>query len=136
MAAFNKFNATALDFLTGKHNLLTDTIRFMLTNVLPVATNAAKADITEIAAGGGYVAGGPQITVSSVTQAAGVAKAVFADTTITATGAVATARYVVPYNATSGRLLGWYDYGVSFTMQAGESFVTDFDDANGALQAS
>jgi hypothetical protein len=134
MATFNKFNAFVEDLAEKVHNLQSDTLRVMLTNVAPVATNANKADITEIAAGNGYVAGGPQTTVSSSAQTAGTYKLVLADTVITATaGPIAQARYAVLYNATAGRLIAWWDYGSSFVLNAGETLTVDFDDATGVF---
>lgn len=58
MATFNKFNAFVQDLTRKVHNLNSDTLKILLTNVAPVATNAVKADLTEIAAGNGYTAGG------------------------------------------------------------------------------
>ena len=58
MPAFNKFNSFVEARGRGVHNLHADTLKVMLTNVAPVAANAVKADITEIAAGAGYSAGG------------------------------------------------------------------------------
>ena len=58
MATFNKFNQFVEDRANGVHNLGTDTLKFMLTNTAPVATNSVKADITEITAGSGYTAVG------------------------------------------------------------------------------
>ena len=57
MANFNKFNAFVADVANKVHNLGSDTLKVLLTNTAPVATNAVKADLTEIAAGNGYSAG-------------------------------------------------------------------------------
>ena len=57
MATFNKFNAFVEAVAEGKHDLGADTLKMMLTNVAPVATNSVKTDLTEIAAGNGYTAG-------------------------------------------------------------------------------
>lgn len=65
MAAFNKFNAFVEAVAEKVHNLGADTLKVMLTNVAPVATNSVKADLTEIAAGNGYTAGGTAATISS-----------------------------------------------------------------------
>jgi hypothetical protein len=42
----------------------------------------------------------------------------------------------VLYNATpaAGNLIGYYDYGTSLTITAGNSFQVQFDPANGVLQ--
>ena len=134
MAVFNKFQSFVEAVAEKQHNLQSDTLRVMLTNTAPVATNAVKADITEVAAGNGYATGGPQVTQSSSAQTAGTYKLVVADTVITASGGpIASARYAVLYNATSGALIGWWDYGATFTLASGETLTVDFDDAAGVL---
>lgn len=117
------------------HNLGSDTIKWMLSNTLPVAANAVKADITEIAAGNGYVAGGPTITITSSLQAAGLYKLVGNDSVITASGPVGPFRYAVLYNATpaAGNLIGWQDYGASISLANLETFTLDLDQVNGIL---
>src|ERR1700716_2428459 len=71
MATFNKFNAFVADVANKVHNLGADTLKVMLTNTAPVATNAVKADTPEIAAGNGYTAGGTQATLVSSSQTSG-----------------------------------------------------------------
>jgi hypothetical protein len=58
VATFNKFNQFVQDLATKVHNLNSDTIKVMLSNTAPVATNSVKANITEITAANGYPAGG------------------------------------------------------------------------------
>lgn len=138
MAAFNKFNAFVADMPNKVHNLGSDTIKFLLTNVLPVATNAIKTDITEIAAGSGYTAGGATATLTSSTQSSGTYKyiASLASPTWTATGAMATFRYVVAYNSTaaSGNLIGWWDNGSGVSLTSTQTFTVALDGTNGVLQ--
>ena len=137
MAAFNKFNAFVEAMAEKQHNLQNDTLRVMLTNTLPTATMAVKADVTEIAAGNGYAAGGPQATVVSSAQTGGIYKLTLADTVITAAGGpIGPARYLVLYNATSLGLIGWGDYGATFTLASGETLTVDFDDTNGVMTIS
>ncbi len=137
MAQFNPFDSFLEAAFEKQHNLQGDTLRVMLTNTLPVRTNVVKADIAEIAAGNGYPVGGPQAMVSSSAQAAGKYKLVVADTVITASGgALPPVRYAVLYNATAGLLIAWWDYGISFTMGAGETLVVDFDDADGVINVT
>lgn len=141
MAAYNKFQ-TFVEFLAeAKINLESDTLKVMLTNTAPVATNSLKANITEIAAGNGYVAGGTQAIVSSSTQTAGVYKLVLADVVFTANGgSIGPFRYAVLYDDTPTNpldpLIGWFDYGASVTLADGESITIDFDATNGVLQLS
>jgi hypothetical protein len=137
MAAFNKFSAFVADVANKVHNLGGDTLKVMLSNTAPAATNAVKADIAEIAAGNGYVAGGTAVTVTSSAQTSGTYKLVGNNVTFTASGgAITTFRYAVLYNATpaSGNLIGYWDYGAPVTVTAGNSFQVQFDAANGILQ--
>jgi type IV pilus biogenesis protein CpaD/CtpE len=137
MAAFNKFNAFVADVANKVHNLGADTLKVMLTNTAPVATNAVKTDITEIAAGNGYTAGGTQATLISSTQTSGTYALKLNNVTYTASaGSIGPFRYCVLYNATAAglNLIGWYDYGTNLTITAGNSFQVQFDAANGVLQ--
>ena len=65
MASFNKFQSFVEAVAEKVHNLGSDTLKVMLSNVAPVATNTQKSNITEISAGNGYTAGGTQATISS-----------------------------------------------------------------------
>jgi hypothetical protein len=137
MATFNKFNAFVNDLATKVHNLHSDALKIMLTNVTPVATNAVKADITDIAAGNGYSAGGAAATLVSDGQTSGTYKLVLSQPTFTASGgSIATFRYAVLYNSTaaSGNLIGWWDYGAAVTVTLGNSFQVQTDQTNGVLQ--
>lgn len=137
MAAFNKFNQFVADIATKVHNLNTDTLKVMLTNTAPLATNAIKTDITEITAANGYTAGGNAASFSTGAQTAGTYKLVLNDpATWTASGgSVGPFRYAVIYNSTaaSGNLVGWWDYGSSVTLADGEQFTVDLDQVNGVL---
>lgn len=137
MAVYNKFNAFVNDLATKVHNLHSDTLKIMLSNVAPIATNAVKADITEIAAGNGYSAGGTAATLVSDGQTAGVYKLVLSQPTYTASGGtIATFRYAVLYNSTtvSGNLIGFWDFGGTVTITSGNSFQVITDQSNGVLQ--
>ena len=65
MAAFNKFNQFVADTQNKVHDIGSDTLKFMLTNTAPVAGNSIKSDLTEIAAGNGYAAGGASVAAGS-----------------------------------------------------------------------
>jgi len=130
MSAGQKFTRFALDVGRKVHDLDNDTIKVMLTNVAPVVGNAVKADITEIAAGNGYVAGGfdAQATWSLVS---GVATLVCVDVTITASGGpIGEFRWVVMYNSTpaAGPLIMFWDTGAPQTVTAGNAVKLDFAD--------
>lgn len=135
MASFNKFQQFAEDIAKGVHNLDTGTLKIMLTNVAPVATNSVKADLTEIAAGNGYTAGGTAITTQDAEQSSGLLKLTGDNVVFTASGgAMATFRYVVLYNDTptspADPLIGWWDYGSGITLNTGETFTIDPTTAN------
>lgn len=135
MATFSKFNCFVEDVAEKVHNLGSDTLKVMLTNTAPVATNTVKADLTEISAGNGYTAGGTAATISSSAQTGGTYKLVLADVVFTASGAIGPFRYAVLYNdtSTSDSLIGWWDYGSSITLANGETFTVDFDPTTGVL---
>lgn len=138
MATFNKFNPFVEALAEKVHNLETDTLKVMLSNTAPLATNGVKADITEIAAGNGYTAGGATVTITASSQTSGTYKLVGNDVVFTATGSVGPLRYAVLYNSTpaAGNLIGWWDYGSSVTLASGDTFTVDFDPTNGILQLS
>ena len=142
MAAFQKFNQFIEDVAAGVHNLKTGTthaFKVLLTNTAPVATNAVKADLTEIAAGNGYTAGGAACTFTSGAQTSGVFKLVLADpaTWTAAGGSIGPFRYAVLYNDTptspADPLMAFWDYGSAVTLAAGETFSVDLDQTNGVL---
>lgn len=138
MAAFNKFNAFVDHLAKKTHNLQSDTLKVLLTNTTPVAANAVRADLTEIAVANGYVAGGLQATITSAAQTGGTFKLTLADVVFTAAGGViGPFRYAVLYNDTptspADPLIGWYDYGSSISLQDTETLTVDFDATNGVL---
>lgn len=138
MAVFNKFNQFVEDLSEKVHNLGSDTLKVLLTDTLPVATNSVRADLSELAAGNGYTSGGSAATVVTSEQTAGTYKLTLNDVVFTATGgSVGPFRYAVLYNDTptspADPLIGWYDYGSSVTLLNGETFTVDFDDTNGVL---
>ena len=136
MAAFNKFNSFVQDLGTKVHNLNADTLKVMLTNTLPVATNTVKANITEISAANGYSAGGTAVGTSALANTSGTSKLTGGNVVFTASGGtIGPFRYAVLYNSTtaSGNLIGWFDYGSSITLAATETFTVAWDATNGIL---
>src|SRR6185312_11033249 len=101
MASYNKFKSFVAAIANKSMNLGSDTLKAMLTNSAPVATNTVKSNITEISAGNGYSAGGMTVGTITSTQTSGTYKLVAsADNTLTASGSVGPFRYVVLYDAT------------------------------------
>ena len=139
MASYSKFNTFAADVDQKVHNLSVsaDVLKVMLSNVAPVATNSIFANITDIAAGSGYTAGGTATTITASSQSSGTFKLVCANVVFTASGGtIGPFRYVVLYNSTpaSGPLISWFDYGSSITLNSGDTFAVNFDQANGVFQ--
>jgi hypothetical protein len=137
MAAFNKFNSFVEALAEKKHDLGADTLKVLLTNTAPVATNSVKANLTEISAGNGYTAGGNTASVTSSAQTSGTYKLVLGDpaTWSASGGSIGPFQYAVLYNdtASNDELIGWWDYGSSITLADGESFAVDFDPTTGVL---
>lgn len=128
MVAFNKFNDFVERLGLKVHDLNADTLKVYLSNTAPAATHTVKADIAEITAGNGYTAGGTDIQ-NAWSETAGVATMTGVDVVWTASGgSIGPFRYVILYNDTdaSKRLVGWWDYGSSITLNAGDSFTVDF----------
>lgn len=130
MAAFNKFNQFVEDVGIGVHDLNTGALKIMLTNTAPAAGNAVKADLTEIAAGNGYTAGGATVANSGYSQTSGTGTLTGDDVVFTASGgAIGPFRYAVIYNDTptapADPLIGWWDYGSPVTLADTETFTVD-----------
>lgn len=139
MATFTKFNQFTVDLTAAKHDFSSATYKVMLTNTAPIATNAVKADLTDITAGNGYTAGGTASTITR-SNASGVESVIGTDVVFTATGAVGPFRYAALYNDTQTSpakpLVGFWDYGSAVTMASADTFTVDFDNTNGIFQVS
>jgi hypothetical protein len=136
-----KFNTFVADIANGVHNLGSDALKVVLSDVSPVATNATLADITQIATGTGYPAGGLTTNPVSSSQTGGVYTLLRGNISVTASGgSVGPFRYLVLYNSTPSLplkpLIAWYDYGSEVNLGPGQSFVAAFDPVNGVLQLS
>src|SRR5690349_18626823 len=126
MAAFNKFNVFVGDLAQKVHNLNSVALKIMLTNTSPVATNTVKSNISDLAAGNGYAAGGLTATFVSGNDIAGTYKLVLSPVSWTASGgSIGPFEFAVLYNssAASGNLIGWWDYGVPITLTNGNTFT-------------
>jgi len=132
MATFTKFNSFVEAIAEKKHNLGSDSLVVALTNSAPSASNAILTDITQIS----YTnLSSRALTVSTSAQTSGTYKLVVDDLVLTASGAVATFRYVVIYNdtATNDELIAYFDYGSSVTLASGDTFTLNFDGSAGLL---
>jgi hypothetical protein len=132
MATFNKFQPFVEAVAEKKHNLGSDQLVVALSNSAPSAANAILTDITQIS----YTnLSSRNVTTSASAQTSGTYKLTLTDLVLTASGAVATFRYVILYNdtATNDDLIGWWDYGSAVTLANGETFTIDFDGSSGVL---
>ena len=129
MAGWNKFNDFVEQLAKKQHDLNADTIKVMLTNEQPLATDTVKGDMLEITAGNGYIAGGED-SQNAASEAGGTLTVTAVDITWTAAGGtIGPFRWAVAYNDTGGTkyVVGWYEYGASsITLQIGEQFKLDF----------
>jgi hypothetical protein len=141
--SFNKFYQLTEDLAGGVHKWNVggagpNVLKLMLTNVAPIVTDSVKANLTEIAAGNGYVAGGTPMGNVDCQQVSGVAKLVGDDVIFTASGGpIGPFRYVVIYNDTptspADPLIGWWDYGSSVTLGNGLVFTVNLSQVDGIL---
>ena len=134
MATANKFQDFVEQLGLAKHNLNTDTQKAMLTLTAPVATNSVKADLTEIAAGNGYTAGGEDAQ-NTWAEASGTGTLTGTKIVWTASGgAIANFRYVTLYNDTqtspADPLILWWDYGSTLTINNGETFTVKWNNGD------
>lgn len=133
MAVFNKFQDFVERLGQGVHDFRSTghVLKVYLSNTTPSAsTHAVKADLPEISAGNGYTAGGASIS-NNWTESGGTASLTGTDVSWTASGGtIGPFRYAVLYNDTptspADPLIGWWDYGSSITLNAGETFTVDF----------
>lgn len=103
---------------------------------LATAVDSAAGTITEVTNGNGYTTGGNSATVTRSSQTAGTYTLVLASPSVwTATGAGFTFQYAVLTDSTTSTNVGYWDYGSSQAVAAGESVYVAFDPATGVFQA-
>jgi hypothetical protein len=132
MASFNKFHQFVEDLAKGVHNFTSDstctvTVALCSASNAPVNTYTVLANLTQIS----YTnLSSRVITGVTCEQTTGTVSFTANDLVLTASGSVATFRYVVLYNddptSPADPLIGWYDYGSDVTLNSGETFTIDF----------
>ncbi len=137
MASYNVTKLFAEDIAEGVHDLDTDQLTVALTTQAeaPVAADALLASITPI----NYAnLSSRDITLGASGHSSGTYKLELNNLVLTASGAVATFRWVAIYNfgtaVKTNPLMGFYDHGSDVTLANGETFTIDFSDANGFFQ--
>lgn len=128
MAAYSKFNQFVADVAKKLHDMntgTTDVYKVYLSNVTPVATNTVYGTPADLSTANGYTSGGASIGTITGAQVSGTFS--FAGGTNpswTASGSnIGPFQYAILYNSTSGKLIGWWDYGVALTLTVGNTFV-------------
>lgn len=134
MAAFNKFQPFVANVMNKVFNFASDAFVIALCAAAnaPVATNSQLSQLTQIS----YTnLSSRAVTTTSSTQTSGTYKYIAADTVLTASGTVATFRYVVLYDdtATNDELVSWWDYGGNVDLAATDTFTIDYDQTNGVF---
>ena len=132
MASFAKINSFVENIAEKKIDLSGAALTIALTNTAHTSTWDELADLTEVV----YTnCSSRVITVSTSSQTAGTYKLVCADLTLTASGEVGPFRYIYIYDddSTGDKLIGYYDYGSSITLQNADTFKVDFDGSDGVL---
>jgi hypothetical protein len=136
MATYNKYTA-AIEPLLEAINAGSDTWKVALSNTINAADTSFVAGTTDLATANGYTAGGNTAAVVSATQTAGTFKLVLSSPTVwTASGAGFTFRYAILYNFTNLIPVGYWDYGSSQAVAAGETVTVTLSGANGVFTAS
>lgn len=132
MASFVKINSFVENVAEGKINLGGTGLTLALTNTAHTAAWDELADLTQVS----YTYLSARVlTVSASSQTSGTYKLVIDDITLTATGTVGPFRYIYIYDdaSTGDKLIGYYDYGSSITMENGDTLLINFDGTNGVI---
>lgn len=132
MATATKFYQFSEDLCKGVHNFTSDstctvTVALCAAANAPVVTNSILANLTQIS----YTnLSSRVITGVTAEQTTGSVTVTGDDLVLTASGAVATFRYVVFYNddptSPADPLIQFYDHGSDVTLANGETYTVNF----------
>lgn len=135
-ATYNKYTA-AVEALVEPINAGSDTWKIALASTVNAADTTFTPGTTDLATGNGYTQGGNTAAVSSSTQTAGVYKLVLsAPTAWTASGGSIAFRYVILWDSTTSTPVGYWDYGSTLTLNAGDTFTANLSATNGVFQVT
>lgn len=133
MASFVKIDSFVENLAEKLIDLSGAALTIALTNTAHTAAWDELADLTQVS----YTnLSSRVITVSTSAQTSGTYKLVCADLVLTASGEVGPFRYVYIYDddSTGDKLVAYYDYGESITLnESGDKFTINFDGSAGVL---
>lgn len=125
-ASYTKIPAANEDLLESI-NAGTDQWAIALTNTVP-ASKSFTAGTTDLATGGGYTQGGNNVSTTSSSMNGSDFVLVLADPAVwTGSGGGFTFRYALLVNKTVNIIPGYWDYGSSQAVAAGETVTVDLD---------
>lgn len=131
-ASYVKVPAAIEDIVEGG-NAGTDTWAIALASAAP-GSKTFVAGTTDLATAGGYTAGGNNVAVSSSGMDGSTYELILADPTLwTGSGGGFTFRYALLVNKTLNIVPGYWDYGSSQVVAAGETVSVDLDAAAGVF---
>lgn len=134
MATYTKYTAGVEALLEGI-NAGSDTWKIALSNSVNAADTTFTPGTTDLATGGGYTQGGNTAAVSSATHSAGTYKLVLSSPTAWtgSGGGFGPFRYVILWDSTTSHPIGYWDYGSSISLAAGDTFTVTLSGANGVF---
>jgi len=125
-ASYTKIPAANEDLAEGI-NSGTDQWAIALTNTVP-ASKTFVSGTTDLTTSGGYTAGGNNVSTTSSGMNGSDFVLVLADPTVwTGSGGGFTFRYALLVNKTVNVIPGYWDYGSSQVVAAGETVTVDLD---------
>lgn len=126
------------DLHHGEHDFSSDVFKVALLNAAPDAgTDEVFGDLSEIAAGYGYPAGGLTITLTTSGQSGGTYYWIIEKPTITPSGGnLGPFKWAAIYNSSNGNKLCWfYTYEAWLALVNGVPFILDVNTDTGAYIA-
>jgi hypothetical protein len=140
VATYNKYQIGVTPIVTVG-NAATDQYAIALTNSVNAATDTTMTPGSyDLPTGGGYTAGGVTCSVVSTGNSGGTYNLVLSvpSPTWTATNVFGPFRYIALYDKTlsSNNLIGYWDYGASVLLNAGDQFTVILDNTNGVFQVT
>lgn len=134
MADITKVYSYVGDLIAGTHDGIygadTDALKFALSNTTPVLSWTVLGDIGQIAYTN-VTETWPFDTENAFADSNGTITVTGIDATVTASGAVASFRYVWLYNSgvadAGDELIGYWDNGAEVTLTSGQVFTANLD---------